>query len=137
MIAGDDLDEPGLGDWNPLPQEEFSEQVWKNADINDLLIAILKYAPRGVWFEVSGDPEGLCYVPCLCLCVLLSVSFARLKTLLAPNWGQFVTIVGMEKGAKRLNRADKEVQQPVFWRLPPLIEETDALFEPCRGPGEP
>jgi len=136
MIVGDDLDEPGLGDWNPQPQEELSKQYWEIADVNDLSAAMLEYAPRGVWFEVSGDPDGLCYVPCLCLCVLLSVSFARLKKILAPNWGQYVTIVGMEGGKKRLTRA-KGVQQPVFWRLSPLSDEIDVYYDSCSGPGEP
>jgi hypothetical protein len=125
-----------LHECRPEVSSVLDSDFWARADVNDVVSAILEHVPRGTWIEASGDPDGLCYVEWMCLCALLNVSFSRLEALLAPNWGQYLTIPGMERSRKQLSRKGSAVRQPLFWRLAPGVNMLDFYYNPREGPGK-
>ena len=118
MIVGDESVTTDKNAWRPAVPEELQDYNWDKANVNDLVEMYTRYVPAWMWLEVSGDPDGLCYLPWLCLCVWLNITVIRLTELLDPNWGKFLAgVPGLEKGGDMLKRRKTAKQQPIWRQL--------------------
>ena len=132
MIVGGESVQTVLNGWRPAVPEELQGYNWDKANLNDLVEMYTRYVPAWVWLEVSGDPDGLCYLPWLCLCVWLNITVIRLTELLDPSWGKFLAgVPGLEKGGDMLKRCKSAKQQPIWWQL----QRGLPLHNPFVGPG--
>ena len=68
---------------------------WSDADINDVIEAILKYCPRRVWLILNDNHEesekvnDTCWRPVLCVSFYLKIPFVKLRDILEPqDWGE-------------------------------------------------
>ena len=65
---------------------EYDDELWADADINDLYTRLVDHAPRRVWLELNGDPEGICFAPWLCVSSILRIRPERLRAILGDCW---------------------------------------------------
>ena len=130
-MAGESV-ETDMNTWRPQVPPELQDYNWDKANVNDFLEMYTQYAPAWVWLEVSGDPDGLCYLPWLCLCVWLNITVIRLKELLEPNWGKFLQgVPGLKKGRATLKRCMTAKQQPIWWQLKRGLPLYNPFVGPC------
>ena len=111
----EELGHKNLVTWPPKVHPSLTHEFWVNADVNDALEALYKFAPRDFPLEMNGCAYGLCYAPFLAAHMYLGCSFEQLQEVLEPNCGKFITIPGLNKCGKSLRRSSSCDRQPVFW----------------------
>jgi len=59
----EELGHKNLVTWPPKVHPSLTHEFWVNADVNDALEALYKFAPRDFPLEMNGCAYGLCYAP--------------------------------------------------------------------------
>ena len=108
---------------------------WSDADINDVVEAILKYCPRRVWLILNDNHEeservnDTCWRPDLCVSYYLKISFYKLREILEPHdWGKQLRCSAFIRPKQGLSRSDGT---NVKW----ILVDPSRVAWPCKSPG--